>query len=345
MKGHPPILIVGLPRSGTTWIGAVLSSAPGTAYLFEPDNEGLSPVAWLCKRSLHRFPYLAVDDLADDYQHLWATTLTGPRWMWLANSALGQLLRRKAFEVEAGIGEKCGLVYVDERMHRVGRPGQVQPYRVDSHPITARLSRLLTAANWEARQGARRIIKSVHASLSLEWIAGRFPVEIVVVLRNPFSLVASYKRMRLPDSYRNLPVQDNLLRDWSQYLPTGSRVARPEPVDQMAFQIMLMYRIIERQCGAHPEWTLLSHDRLCIAPEPGYGSVFRMLGLHWTGDTDRKISELGGAGERFSPRRIAAQEPSKWKGELTPEEQHSIEHWIDAFDLSDFFEENVYIQE
>lgn len=34
----PPILIAGLPRTGTTWLGEVLGATTGTAYYFEPFN-------------------------------------------------------------------------------------------------------------------------------------------------------------------------------------------------------------------------------------------------------------------------------------------------------------------
>ena len=71
MTQTPPILIVGLPRSGTTWVGEVLSSARNTYYVFEPDNEGLSPLAWLCKKDIHRFPYLVAKDESADYHLLW----------------------------------------------------------------------------------------------------------------------------------------------------------------------------------------------------------------------------------------------------------------------------------
>ena len=32
-----PILLVGLPRSGTTWVGKIFDSHPSTLYLHEPD--------------------------------------------------------------------------------------------------------------------------------------------------------------------------------------------------------------------------------------------------------------------------------------------------------------------
>src|SRR5438309_11762976 len=43
----PPrrVLIVGAPRSGTTWVGHALERAPGVIYVHEPDNDSLHPLA------------------------------------------------------------------------------------------------------------------------------------------------------------------------------------------------------------------------------------------------------------------------------------------------------------
>ncbi|MDY6782796.1 MAG: sulfotransferase [Cyanobacteriota bacterium] len=44
-SGKPPIYLVGLPRSGTTWVGAVLNTSPGVKYFFEPFNFRFIPEA------------------------------------------------------------------------------------------------------------------------------------------------------------------------------------------------------------------------------------------------------------------------------------------------------------
>src|SRR5262245_13023972 len=80
MTDSQPILIVGLPRSGTTWVGEVFSSAHNTRYIFEPDNEGLSPLAWLYKKDIHRFPYLTSKDRSVGYHQLWRTVVSGQTW-------------------------------------------------------------------------------------------------------------------------------------------------------------------------------------------------------------------------------------------------------------------------
>src|SRR5439155_939180 len=73
----PRVLVAGLPRSGTTWVGEVLGRCAGTRYLHEPDNHLLRPEAWWAKRALGPYPELRpgtdVDSAgAGDYERLWA---------------------------------------------------------------------------------------------------------------------------------------------------------------------------------------------------------------------------------------------------------------------------------
>ena len=56
--GAPRVLVAGLPRSGTTWVGEVLGRTAGARYLHEPDNHLVRPDAWLAKRRLGPYPEL-----------------------------------------------------------------------------------------------------------------------------------------------------------------------------------------------------------------------------------------------------------------------------------------------
>jgi len=343
MTDSQPILIVGLPRSGTTWVGEVFSSAHNTRYIFEPDNEGLSPLAWLYKKDIHRFPYLTSKDKSVGYHQLWRTVLSGRTWTWPANNLLGLFFRRRAAELEAYVGDKSGLIYVDREMRRVGGT-RVKAYCVEEHAIFAFLVRQLLVNENPTRLNRRLVIKSVHASLSMDWISRHFPVEMVVVLRNPYSLYTSYKRMKMPDRFRNLLLQEKLQRDIVETLPDLERVLIPEQESHIAFQIMLMYKIIEKHIMLHPEWTLISHDRLCLAPQDGYNQIFSKLNLNWSAWTEQKINELNKEGKGFKPKRVSNLEPLKWKSELTVEERKMIDRWIDIFGLSEFFREYINIE-
>lgn len=343
MNGHRPVLIVGLPRSGTTWVGEVFSTAKDTLYLLEPDNEKTSPLAWLCKDELHRFPYLTAKDDSIPYQQLWRTILGGRSQFWHVNDALRLILRQRAFELEAGIGNRSGYCYIDSNLHKVGE-ARTRAYRVEDHTFMAFLARQLLTKVYHPTSAHRLMVKSVHASLSVEWIAHHFPVKVIFVLRNPYSLYTSYKRMRMPDGFRNLLFQKTLQRDMLQYIPQQRRTFMIEQYEQIVFQIMLMYKIIESQLPAHPEWTLISHDRLCMAPHDGYNRLFGILQLAWSRHTDEKIDSLNETGKGFAPKRISNQQPFKWKKEISDSEQSNIRRWVDSFDLHHFFKQYVDLE-
>jgi hypothetical protein len=341
---HTPILIAGLPRSGTTWFGEVLSSARNIRYLFEPDNEGLHPVAWWCKRNLHRYPYLVQSADAPDYYRLWDFTFNGNSASWYLNAGIGLVLRRNfgrvKFELEAYIGERCGFRYVDPTMHWVG-DAIVSPYDVNQHPLAAFVARQIASLKSKKSSQKQAIVKSVHSILSLEWISEHFSPKVIVTLRNPYSLFASYRRMKLPDGVRNLFAQPELQRDFSMYVPGRHSLMTPELEDTVAFQIMLMYKIIQLQAAGHPEWLLVSHDRLCVSPHEDYGLIFKQLNLDWSDETNKRIDALNKEGQGFAPSRVSSLQPSKWKSELESRQRMIIENWTDRFELREFFREQI----
>ncbi len=71
------VLVAGLPRSDTTWIAEVLRRASGLPYVHEPDHEKIWPMAWVAKRELHRFPYLAAHDKAPEFEAMWRASFRG----------------------------------------------------------------------------------------------------------------------------------------------------------------------------------------------------------------------------------------------------------------------------
>jgi hypothetical protein len=68
---EPPILVVGIPRSGTTWLARTIASHPLVRYVHEPDNHHHAPFATKAKRGLGAFPDLPVDARHRRFEELW----------------------------------------------------------------------------------------------------------------------------------------------------------------------------------------------------------------------------------------------------------------------------------
>lgn len=67
-----PILIVGLPRSGTTWLASVLNTAKGVKYFYEPFNKD-----HVAEAKDHWLKYLRDDDEDPEFSRLWQDIFSG----------------------------------------------------------------------------------------------------------------------------------------------------------------------------------------------------------------------------------------------------------------------------
>ncbi len=315
-----PILIAGLPRSGTTWVAEALSRAPGTRYIHEPDNEKFMPAAWLLKSRLHRYPYLSPADRDESFERLWAAAFAG-HGESLQLRALTAFFRRRRDRIEPVIGAKCGFIYTDTSYRRVSERGLRRPFALDDHAVFAGVVSRLLEARGVLHTGQRRIVvKSVHVPLCLEWLAERFSPKVVVVTRNPYAVYASVRRLRMPDSFRNILSQQRLLKDLGRFCPDPEKAVSYSHEYPVAFQAVFMLKALEVQAERHPEWIRLSHDELCADPSSVFRQMYDRLGLEWGESTARWLRGRDRKGGGFKRTRVASDQPVKWKRELSGDE-------------------------
>lgn len=334
-----PVLLVGLPRSGTTWLAGLLSRPDPGVQIYEPDNEKIDPLAWYSKRGLHRYPFLEEGDPAPSFGALWRLVLSGayPRSSLFYRGLQQWFRRATGASVEAHIGMKTGLTYVDEGWNRV-RKG-TRPYAAGDHPFVVRVARRYLSHAGSGEPAPMTVVKSVHAPLALDWIGAAFDVRIVLLLRNPFGLYTSYLRQGYPDGNRNVLAQAGLRRrleegGWSR------RGARSVPPDHaVALEVLTVYRLLATQMRDHPDWIVCSHDRLCANPAGELGRVLPRMPGPWSG---RPVSDFLGAGGDGRRRR---RQPVKWKAEMTREEHDRLRRNIRVFGLEPFLSEHVYSPE
>lgn len=171
------VLILGTPRSGTTWLGEMLGATPGARYVHEPDNELIHVEAAYAKRRLGRFPMLTGEDSARAYARLWRRAFDGAR---------------PAFDTRL------------DALHRRIHQGRLAP--LTSLPLGWIAQRV--RSDDDARMP---VVKSVHAALCAEWVADRSGATHVVVLtREPLNVIASMFEMRMPDADRGLDADPRL---------------------------------------------------------------------------------------------------------------------------------------
>lgn len=72
------ILVVGAPRSGTTWLAATLASTPGGRLVNEPDNPVFNAAADTSIAVNGGYPVLRPGQRATEYARIWDSAFPGP---------------------------------------------------------------------------------------------------------------------------------------------------------------------------------------------------------------------------------------------------------------------------
>lgn len=103
-----PILVSGIPRTGSTWLAKTLSYSNGTQYVHEPDDEKSSLLALIFKKKMHRYPYIKKSDINNNYYTLFYNAFYGnERKRGLDRTyKLHQKIYRRLFSIDPNFIEK-----------------------------------------------------------------------------------------------------------------------------------------------------------------------------------------------------------------------------------------------
>lgn len=305
-----PILVVGAPRLGKSWVARIIASHPSVGYFHEPDNEKLHPVAFYLKQRLHRFPYLRAADDAPEFEMLWKLALYGRLPGRRVRKAVDRVGRLAPEVVERNIQARC-----DANVTSSGRD-DIRLSRWQRRRAAAAYAAARGMATMIGTMPQRRLVKSVHSVLALRWIARNFAVPTVVVRRDPFAVVASYLRMKLPDADRNVFSQTSFVEDFLDTEMAETVTRAVDPLQRIGYQLAAIDRFLDSYVRGNPDCITVEHEALCRDPVAEFRAVFDRLGLPWAAEIERAIETSNRAGTGFNTQRARHEEIGKWKREL-----------------------------
>lgn len=311
------VLIAGIPRSGTSWIGRTLGKAEDTLYLHEPDSESVHPFAVRAKQELGRYPALAGADRARDYELLW----------------------RSAFGLESHNASSVGRFVRKARARFVMRLLKATPKdeldRVIASAGTYRPFNITVAAALAVPRRPQRafdniVVKSVHSPLALDWIVERCHPRVLVVFRHPLNTIASWLALSLPDQDRGLdrnPIVVERVLEWGVSLPDE----RWSPLARAAWHYGVLTCALQASADRHPDWVVVSHDHLCTNPAVFFPQVAAGLELPWGTDAENFLNESNRPGERYKTYRVASELPERWRERLSDAQVEEIRRVLMEF--------------
>jgi hypothetical protein len=302
MSHSPIILLFGMPRSGTTWIGKIFDSHPDTLYRHEPDSWGL----------LNSIPLMAPVERADEYARLvhdFCARLPGMKLTKVAASTpifpksyysplRYQLFRLNVFAVKASaklFGE--------------------QPVR-----------NLIPA---EKMTHIRMVWKSIESLGRLGAIARAMqPCFGIHIVRHPCGYVASVLR---GESQQRFTSDTSASEDMGllelcldtaaarQHGLTLASLKSQHPVERLAWRWVLYNAKAMQDIEGQPGCMTLRYEDLCRDPGAVARQLFEFTQLPWNEQTDRFVNQSTSkdVGRYYSVVKDPMKASSKWKDELS----------------------------
>ena len=312
--GDRPLVLAGIPRSGTTWTMRALAADPALVSLMEPDNEVRSAPAIWAKRRSGRYPVLAPGDRDDRLAALWS---------WVMDGA-----------------PESHRIHATELLLRAVRPAENRRYYQGQWAPLMRLAGLVGAPprhrTTPTAAGRRIFVKTVYMPLAMEWLASLFDVDVLVLFRHPGNVLASWLSLDLNDRYVRLD-RDPVIRGMVERgeLPSPG----PDPFERLVWQVGVLDLALEQSLRRQPGWVSRTHEQLCVDPVGQFTLLYDELGLEWSARAEEYLVSNDRPGEGFPTQRVSADQADAWKGRLTAPQIDTMRRVLAQFPLTTWDQE------
>jgi sulfotransferase family protein len=187
--------------------------------------------------------------------------------------------------------------------------------------------------------GRRALLDDPYALLASGWLADRFGCRVVVVVRDPAAMVASWKRLGWTTDLGELLGQPDLMRDWLAPYRAQLEAVAATPEDlpgRVGTLWRMLYLVAAEHERRHEGVRVVRYEDLAADPLVSFAELFAWLGLHFdrgaqravvrstTGSTRRRahtwsLSRSGLAKTGYRPMDSRANLDA-WRRQLTAEE-------------------------
>lgn len=325
LSRRKPILVTGSHRSGSTWVGEMLALSPLTTYISEPfnlDHRGtfryISNQNELDKWKF-RFKHNGLAAELDFYHYIQDIIKYSYFSYYYIYSATRDIRGTKS------------LNYPIEYLKRVVRKSKtLSTYR---------------AAN------IRPLLKDPIAVFSAEWLANRFDMDVVVLIRHPAAFVSSLKRLNWTYNFSWFLEQPLLIKDY--LYPFKSELKEyaereKDIIDQGILLWKIIHYVIDKYRKQHPDWLFFRHEDLSRQPERIFATLFHNLDLEYSEKISRAIQSYSSTeNQREAPKdtahflkRDSNANIWNWKTRLSPAEIDRIRTGVEEISRAFYSEQD-----
>lgn len=174
---------------------------------------------------------------------------------------------------------------------------------------------------------ARSLIKDPFALFSAEWLAEKFAMDVVIVIRHPAAVACSLQRLNWAVPFEHFLDQPLLIRD--HLCPFEAEIrehaeTKRDVMEQAILLWRLVYSVVAKYRRQHRDWYFVRHEDISRDPIAHFGGLFESLQLEFTPNAASVIWEHSNTEhpsdvavqEAFSLKRDSRAATSSWKHQL-----------------------------
>ena len=202
------------------------------------------------------------------------------------------------------------------------------------------------------RQGSTPLMKDPIAFFSSEWLAERFDMAIVVVIRHPAAFVSSIKKLNWSHPFSHFLEQPLLLENMLQDFETEIREYATRERDKVD-QAILLWKLIYATCvqyqRCHKKMIFVRHEDLSQNPRDGFKALYGKLNLAFSTPVETAIKRYCGPANPIDPTAHVGSETTlmrnsrlniwNWKNRLTSSEISKIRNRVEEISTA-FYSDN-----
>lgn len=246
------IYVTGVPRSGTTFVGKILSLPREVDYVHEPFNP---QCGFTASNIWYRYLRPQLDTEAMQQFH-----------------ELTQSLFQYDFQLKT---------YISARENTLGRwVKQCVGSRGPFYLRLAKLNPFHTTA----------LIKDPIGMFLTEYLYVQFGVKPVILIKHPLSQIASYRRVKLWPRLEHIGQQPALVEDYFADEQDFFNQPADELLEAASFW-RAAYKVLLAQVNKYSDWLLITHESLCEQPIPAFQSLYQQLDLPWSDRIARNVQK------------------------------------------------------
>lgn len=301
------ILVFGLPRSGTSWLGKLFDSHPETLYLHEPDKEVRRADVPVLLSAQQSAGDQGIGRFLEEVLANRSPAVTGKRPFFPKSY---RARRREMLRNLIGLASRA----LPRRLcQRVRVPDLIDPGCPEPRIV------------WKSINSAGRLGALVRALPQSR---------AVLIVRHPCGQIASILRGHAAGRFTHpLPSEQyrvlEALVDTEQGRAHGltlDRLRALRPVERMAWRWVLFVERALKDVTGLAGCRLVRYEDLCASPMERTRELFSFSGLDWHPQTREflRVSTEGENADYFGVRKDPLRSAQKWKNELATDDARRI---------------------